>query len=92
MADNGPGVTDELYRGLTAVRRFRGDEARNRRPDSPASGLPVTREIADRLGLQLELKAAWGRRLRNGALAAQSLIGLRIDTRAPVRHFSANDR
>jgi len=56
VADNGPGVTDELYRGLTAVRRFRGDEGRTRRPDSPGLGIAVTREIADRLALHLDLK------------------------------------
>jgi two-component system phosphate regulon sensor histidine kinase PhoR len=56
VADNGPGVSEELFRGLTAVRRFRGDEARNRRPDAPGLGLAVTREIADRLGLHLDLK------------------------------------
>jgi signal transduction histidine kinase len=56
VADNGPGVSDELFRGLSAVRRFRGDEARNRRPDAPGLGLAVTREIADRLGLHLDLK------------------------------------
>jgi signal transduction histidine kinase len=56
VADTGSGVTDELFRGLTAVRRFRGDEARNRRPDSPGLGIAVTREIADRFGLRLDLK------------------------------------
>jgi signal transduction histidine kinase len=56
VADDGAGVTDELFRGLTAVRRFRGDEGRHRRPDTPGLGISVTREIADRLGLQLDLK------------------------------------
>lgn len=56
VADNGPGVTEEHFRGLTAVRRFRGDESRNRRPDAPGLGLALTREICDRFGLRFDLK------------------------------------
>jgi signal transduction histidine kinase len=56
VIDNGPGVSDEHFRGLTAVRRFRGDESRNRRPDAPGLGLAVAREVCDRFGLQLDLK------------------------------------
>lgn len=55
VVDNGPGVSEEQYRGLTAVRRFRGDEGRNRRPGAPGLGLAVAREVADRFGLALDL-------------------------------------
>lgn len=56
VTDSGPGVSDEQFRGLTAVRRFRGDEGRNRRPGAPGLGLAVAREVADRFHLQLDLK------------------------------------
>ena len=56
VTDDGPGVSDQLYRGLTAVRRFRGDENRNRRPDAPGLGLAIAREVADRAGLSFDLK------------------------------------
>lgn len=56
VADNGPGVSEEHFRGLTAIRRFRGDEGRNRRPDAPGLGLAVAREVCDRFGLRLDLK------------------------------------
>jgi len=56
VIDNGPGVTDEHFRGLTSVRRFRGDESRNRRAGAPGLGLAVSREVCDRYGLQLDLK------------------------------------
>jgi len=56
VTDNGPGVTDDEFRGLTAVRRFRGDESRNRRPGAPGLGLALAREVADRLGMTLDLK------------------------------------
>lgn len=55
ITDTGRGVTEEEYQGLTAVRRFRGDESWNRRPNAPGLGLAVAREIADRSGLTLEL-------------------------------------
>jgi signal transduction histidine kinase len=55
IADDGRGVTDDLFQGLTAVRRFRGDESWNRRPNAPGLGIAVAREIADRSGLTLEL-------------------------------------
>jgi signal transduction histidine kinase len=48
-------ISDELLSGLTAQRRFRGDEGWNRRPNAPGLGLAVAREIADRSGLGLEL-------------------------------------
>lgn len=56
VADTGRGVTEEEFRGLTAVRRFRGDEGRTRRPGAPGLGLAVAREVADRFKLQLDLK------------------------------------
>jgi len=56
IADNGPGVTEEDFKTLTAIRRFRGDEGRNRRPGAPGLGLAVTREVADRSQLQFELR------------------------------------
>lgn len=56
VADTGRGVTEEHFRGLTAIRRFRGDESRNRRPGAPGLGLAVAREVCDRYGLQLDLK------------------------------------
>jgi signal transduction histidine kinase len=56
VTDTGPGVSDEEFRGLTAVRRFRGDEHRTRRPGAPGLGLAVTREVADRFGMVLELR------------------------------------
>jgi signal transduction histidine kinase len=56
VLDTGHGVTDEEFRGLTAVRRFRGDEGRNRRPGAPGLGLAVAREVCDRFGFKLDLK------------------------------------
>ena len=56
IRDTGRGVTEEDFRGLTAVRRFRGDEGRNRRPGAPGLGLAVAREVADRFNLQLEFR------------------------------------
>jgi signal transduction histidine kinase len=56
ITDSGRGVSEEEFKGLTAVRRFRGDEAHNRRPGAPGLGRALTREIADRSGLLLELR------------------------------------
>jgi signal transduction histidine kinase len=56
IADNGPGVTDEEFEGLTANRRFRGDESRTRRPGTRGLGLALAREVADRFSLQLDLR------------------------------------
>jgi two-component system sensor histidine kinase TctE len=56
IADTGQGVTEEAFKGLTAIRRFRGDEGRNRRPGAPGFGLAVAREVADRFGLRLEMR------------------------------------
>ena len=56
VTDGGPGVSDEEFAGLTANKRFRGDEARSRRPGSRGLGLALAREIADRFGLQLDIR------------------------------------
>ncbi len=56
ITDTGRGVTEDEFRGLTAVRRFRGDESYNRRPGAPGLGLALAREIADRSGLVLDLR------------------------------------
>jgi signal transduction histidine kinase len=60
VSDNGPGVDDETLAGLTANKRFRGDEARSRRPGGRGLGLALTREIADRFGMQLDLRQPVG--------------------------------
>jgi signal transduction histidine kinase len=56
VTDSGPGVSDEEFAGLTANRRFRGDESRTRRPGGRGLGLAIAREVADRFGLQLDLR------------------------------------
>jgi signal transduction histidine kinase len=56
VADTGPGVTDDEFAGLTANKRFRGDESRTRRPGSRGLGLALAREVADRFGLQLDIR------------------------------------
>lgn len=56
VANGGGGMSEENFRTLTAIRRFRGDENRTRRPGAPGLGLAVAREIADRSGLQFDLK------------------------------------
>jgi signal transduction histidine kinase len=56
ISDNGPGVSDEEFAGLTANKRFRGDESRTRRPGGRGLGLALAREVADRFGLQLDLR------------------------------------
>jgi signal transduction histidine kinase len=60
VADTGLGVSDEDFAGLTANKRFRGDEARTRRPGSRGLGLALAREIADRFGMQLDLRQPEG--------------------------------
>ena len=60
VVDDGPGVSDDDFAGLTANKRFRGDEARTRRAGGRGLGLAVAREAADRLGLQLELRRPSG--------------------------------
>jgi len=56
ISDNGPSVSDEEFAGLTANKRFRGDESRTRRPGGRGLGLALAREVADRFGLQLDLR------------------------------------
>lgn len=56
VADTGPGVSDEEFEGLTANKRFRGDESRTRRPGGRGLGLAIAREVADRFGLKLDLR------------------------------------
>jgi signal transduction histidine kinase len=56
VADSGPGVSDEDLAELTANKRFRGDESRTRRPGGRGLGLAIAREVADRFGLQLDLR------------------------------------
>jgi signal transduction histidine kinase len=66
VADTGPGVSDEEFAGLTANKRFRGDESRTRRPGGRGLGLAMAREVADRFGLQFDL-----RRPTSGGLEAE---------------------
>jgi signal transduction histidine kinase len=56
ITDTGRGMSEEDFKTLTAIRRFRGDEHRNRRPGAPGLGLSVAKEVADRFGMQLELR------------------------------------
>jgi signal transduction histidine kinase len=56
ITDNGRSVTDQDFSELTANRRFRGDESRTRRPGGRSLGLALAREVADRFGLQLDLR------------------------------------
>ncbi|HUL75310.1 MAG TPA: HAMP domain-containing sensor histidine kinase, partial [Vicinamibacterales bacterium] len=55
VTDDGPGVSEEEFKGLTAIRRFRGDEGRDRRPGVPGLGLAIAREVVERLGWRLDL-------------------------------------
>ena len=56
VSDNGKSVPDEAFTELTANKRFRGDESRTRRPGGRGLGLALAREVADRFGLQLDLR------------------------------------
>jgi signal transduction histidine kinase len=56
VSDDGRSVPDEAFTELTANRRFRGDESRTRRPGGRGLGLALAREVADRFGLQLDLR------------------------------------
>jgi len=56
VVDAGPGVSDDEFAGLTANKRFRGDESRSRRPGGRGLGLALAREVADRFGMQFDLR------------------------------------
>lgn len=56
ISDNGRSVPDDDFTELTANRRFRGDESRTRRQGGRGLGLALAREVADRFGLQLDLR------------------------------------
>ncbi|HET9268740.1 MAG TPA: ATP-binding protein, partial [Vicinamibacterales bacterium] len=56
VTDTGRSVNDQDFSELTANRRFRGDESRTRRPGGRGLGLALAREVADRFGLQLDLR------------------------------------
>ena len=56
ITDNGRGVTEEQFKGLNAIRRFRGDEGRSPQPGGPGLGLAVAREAAERFGMQFTLQ------------------------------------
>src|SRR5262249_33930851 len=60
VADNGRGVTEEQFKGLNAIRRFRGDEGRSPQPGGPGLGLAVAREAAERFGMQFTLQRPAG--------------------------------
>jgi len=55
VIDDGAGVSEEEFKSLTAIRRFRGDEGRDRRPGVPRLGLAVAREVIERSGWRLGL-------------------------------------
>jgi signal transduction histidine kinase len=52
VTDDGPGVNDEELEQMTS-RRFRGSEARTRRPDGHGLGLAIAAAAVKRLGLSL---------------------------------------
>jgi signal transduction histidine kinase len=56
VTDTGRGIAADDFKALTAIRRFRGDEHRNRRPGAPGLGLAVAKEVADRFSLTFELR------------------------------------
>lgn len=80
VADDGPGVTEEVFTGLTAIRRFRGDEGRNRTPDAPGLGLAVAREVAERLGMEMTLERPAG-----GGLAVEFTGRANVEDGGPAQ-------
>ena len=60
VRNTGPVIPDEEFKGLTAIRRFRGDEDRTRQPGVPGLGLAVAREAAERSGFAMELRRPEG--------------------------------
>jgi signal transduction histidine kinase len=52
VVDDGQGVSDEELKQITSVRRFRGDEAKIRRPNSIGLGLAIVREACDRFNIK----------------------------------------
>lgn len=59
VLDDGPGVPEDQLSRLTE-RRFRGDEARTRRPEGLGLGLHIARDVAERHGFTLTLANAEG--------------------------------
>ncbi|HZW51561.1 MAG TPA: ATP-binding protein, partial [Rudaea sp.] len=63
VSDDGPGVNDATLKYLNAIRRFRGDEHRNRRADEVGLGLAIVHEVSGRAKINLAF-----RRRDNGGL------------------------
>lgn len=55
VADDGPGVTEEEL-GRLGEARFRGGEARSRRPEGSGLGLSIAKDVAARHGFRLEFR------------------------------------
>jgi K+-sensing histidine kinase KdpD len=65
VTDSGTELNDDRFAAVTSVKRFRGDEYRNRRPNTRGLGLSVAQEAVDRMGLTLAFE-----RPAEGGLAA----------------------
>jgi signal transduction histidine kinase len=63
VSDDGTGVNDATLKYLNAIRRFRGDERRNRRADEVGLGLAIVHEVTGRAKINLAF-----RRRDNGGL------------------------
>lgn len=63
VTDDGPGVSEARLKYLNAIRRFRGDERRNRRADEVGLGLAIVHEVTGRARIALAF-----RRRDNGGL------------------------